>query len=157
MAPVGLGFSSLPCRSGGSEGAAQGQFNEPIGVAVMNGQLFVGDTWNGRIQVFPIDGNGVPLPTPNTTWSVSGWATSTYLDPFIAVNPQGQVVVSVPSQNQATLYDNTGKALLVWGGNGEPDVSMSGPSGVSFAPDGSVYVAEKGTGQVQRWVLPKLR
>jgi DNA-binding beta-propeller fold protein YncE len=37
----------------GSFGAGDGQFNEPIGVAVdADGTVAVGDTWNGRVQYF---------------------------------------------------------------------------------------------------------
>lgn len=141
----------------GTAGAGIGQFNEPIGLGIANNNLYVGDTWNGRIQVFPLDANGVPQGVPSVQWPVAGWQTDTYLDPFIAVDSQGRVAAAVPSKNQVALYGATGQLLLVWGGQGNDDASTGQPSGMAFAPDGSVYVSEKANRRIQRWILPKVR
>jgi len=141
----------------GTAGAGIGQFNEPIGLGIANNNLYVGDTWNGRIQVFPLDANGVPQGVPSVQWPVAGWQTDTYLDPFIAVDSQGRVAAAIPSKNQVALYGATGQLLLVWGGQGNDDASTGQPSGMAFAPDGSVYVSEKANRRIQRWVLPKVR
>ena len=43
--------------SGCSSGDGDGQFNEPVGLAVdANGNIYAADTWNKRIQVFDPDG-----------------------------------------------------------------------------------------------------
>lgn len=142
----------------GTAGSAPGQFNEPIGLSVdADGNLFVGDTWNGRVQVFAIAPDGLPAPTPKSTWQVPGWKSDTYLDPFLSANNDGKVVVTIPERSIATLYDISGRALVTWGGEGSDEVSLNRPSGVAFAPDGSVYIGEKGAQRVQRWVLPKVR
>jgi uncharacterized protein (TIGR03663 family) len=142
----------------GTAGAAPGQFNEPIGLAVDDGgNLFVGDSWNGRVQVFAISPDGLPEPTPKSTWQVPGWKPDTYLDPFLAAGGDGRVVVAIPDQSIATLYDISGRALVTWGGEGSDEAALNRPSGVAFAPDGSVYIGEKGTQRIQRWVLPKVR
>lgn len=142
----------------GTPGAAPGQFNEPIGVAVdTNGNLYVGDSWNGRIQVFAVGPDGVPAPAATTLWLVNGWRVNTYLDPFLAVSADGQVAVTVPELNQAALFDPTGKLLLTWGGKGNDDASMDGPSGISPAPGGGFYIAEKTNQRVQLWTTPKVR
>ncbi|MBA3469614.1 MAG: TIGR03663 family protein [Herpetosiphonaceae bacterium] len=142
----------------GTAGAAPGQFNEPIGLAVDDsGNLFVGDTWNGRVQVFAISPDGLPEATPKSSWQVPGWKPDTYLDPFLAAGSDGRVVVAIPDRSVATLYDITGRPLVTWGGEGSDEAALNRPSGVAFAPDGSVYIGEKGTQRIQRWVLPRVR
>lgn len=142
----------------GTAGAGVGQFNEPIGLAVdASGNLFVGDSWNGRVQIFALGADGLPDPTPKATWIVPGWNADTYLDPFLAAAGDGRVVVAVPERSTATLFDITGRAMLTWGGEGTDESSLDRPSGVAFAPDGSVYIGEKGSRRVQRWVLPRVK
>jgi sugar lactone lactonase YvrE len=142
----------------GTAGAAPGQFNEPIGLAVdPTNNLIVGDTWNGRVQIFALDSNGLPNPTPTASWVVPGWKADTYLDPFLAVSSEGKIVVAVPERSMASLYDISGRVLLTWGGEGTDEASLNRPSGISFAPDGSVYIAEKGNSRIQRWILPRVR
>ena len=41
----------------GSEGKAQGQLNEPYGVAVCEEAVFVTDFGNNRVQMFTLDGD----------------------------------------------------------------------------------------------------
>lgn len=41
----------------GEHGAAPGQFNDPTGITVHDGEVFVSDARNARIQVFDFDGN----------------------------------------------------------------------------------------------------
>ena len=43
-------------RQWGEEGAGSGQFNQPCGVAVVEGEVIVCDTFNHRMQVFGWDG-----------------------------------------------------------------------------------------------------
>jgi DNA-binding beta-propeller fold protein YncE/tetratricopeptide (TPR) repeat protein len=44
-------------RTWGEKGGGPGEFDEPGGIAVMNGKVFVSDTDNHRIQIFDKDGN----------------------------------------------------------------------------------------------------
>ena len=49
----------------GTLGSGNGQFNEPIGVAVdALGNVYVGDAGNHRIQKFGV----LPTPTMSTSW-----------------------------------------------------------------------------------------
>ena len=41
----------------GEKGDGPGQFNDPTGIAVTGGEVFVADSRNGRIQVFDFEGN----------------------------------------------------------------------------------------------------
>ena len=41
----------------GERGSRPGQFHDPTGIAVADGEVFVADARNGRIQVFDLDGD----------------------------------------------------------------------------------------------------
>ncbi len=41
----------------GEQGTRPGQFDDPTGIAVADGEVFVADSRNGRIQVFDLDGH----------------------------------------------------------------------------------------------------
>ena len=139
----------------GHGGNEPGAFNEPIGVAVdAQGDVYVADTWNGRVQVFGRGESDTVSATPKTSWRVPGWQPSTYDDPFIAVSAEGQVFVSVPGRNQLLYTTTTGEALLRWGGKGNDFASLTLPSGVAVAPDGTVVTVDRGNSRIMRFKLP---
>jgi sugar lactone lactonase YvrE len=139
----------------GFEGNEPGAFNEPIGVAVDGqGNVYVADTWNGRVQVFGRDQSGKVSPTPQSTWRVQGWLPNTYDDPFIAASKDGQVYASVPERNQMLYATSTGDALLRWGGTGTDFASLTLPSGVAVAEDGTLYVVDRGNNRIMHFKLP---
>ena len=43
-------------KSWGMPGEADGQFNDPTGIAIINDEVFVSDSRNARIQVFDLEG-----------------------------------------------------------------------------------------------------
>lgn len=141
----------------GSAGAEPGQFSEPIGVAVDGaGSVYVADTWNGRVQVFEPGESSQVAPVPTIAWRVPGWASGTYDDPFLAAGPGGQIFVSVPSRNQVLYANPQGDVLLRWGGAGSDTASLSAPSGVAVAPDGTVLVADRGNARALRFQIPQI-
>jgi DNA-binding beta-propeller fold protein YncE len=137
----------------GEFGAALGQFSEPTGVAVDGGTVYVADTWNGRVQAFLRDAGGQASATPVTSWRVPGWQPETYDDPFITARG-GQVAVSVPGRHAILLTDATGKELLRWGGQGDDFASLKLPSGLAFAPDGTLFVVDRGNSRIMQFKLP---
>ena len=140
----------------GYDGSASGQFNEPTGVAVdENGTVFVADTWNSRVQAFARADNGQVSPQPYAIWRVPGWQPQTYDDPFIAAQG-GRVLVSVPARNTLLLTDDSGAGLIAWGGAGSDAASVNLPCGVTFAPDGSVLVVDRGNVRIMRFSLPNV-
>jgi DNA-binding beta-propeller fold protein YncE len=115
--------------------------------------VYVADTWNGRVQVFSPGGNAGAGAAPTATWRVPGWQPQTYDDPSIAVF-NGQVLVSTPGRNSVLLTDTSGAEIMRWGGAGNDLASMSLPSGVAFAPDGTVYVVDRGNTRIMHFKLP---
>jgi uncharacterized protein (TIGR03663 family) len=135
----------------GNQGAAPGQMHEPIGLAVdAQNRLYVGDTWNGRIQVFQLKTDGLANPTPLATFDVTGWAPQTYNDPYIAVSPDGRVWASQGARNTVAEYNAAYQ--LVRRIKTEP--ALVGPKGLATSPDGALFVVNSEQNAVVRLRLP---
>jgi sugar lactone lactonase YvrE len=131
----------------GSKGDASGQLREPIGLGIDEaGRLFVGDTWNGRVQVFQT-ANGSVDAAPLTAFRVSGWAANTYNDPYIAVTPDGRVWASQGARNTIAEYDAAQQ--LVRRIASQPP--FAAPKGLALSPDGALYVVNSNQQQVLRF------
>ncbi|GAB4206291.1 MAG: TIGR03663 family protein [Roseiflexaceae bacterium] len=139
----------------GSKGNAPGAFNEPIGVAVDGmGRVYVADTWNSRVQVFERTPDDKINPIPSVTWPMAGWQPNTYDDPYLTVSRDGDVYASLPGRNQVLKMDQRGVVSLRWGGRGTDTASLTLPSGLAVASDGSVVVVDRGNNRVMRFQLP---
>lgn len=139
----------------GSAGAGPGQFNEPTSLAVdAQGNLYVADTWNSRVQVFAPDGAGRVGPIPIVTWQVAGWRPNTYDDPALTAGPDGTVFVSVPGRSQVVSFNLRGDPLLRWSGQSNDLVALTSPSGLVVDAEGAVWVTDRATNRVLRFVLP---
>ncbi|HEU4322675.1 MAG TPA: flippase activity-associated protein Agl23 [Roseiflexaceae bacterium] len=139
----------------GSKGNAPGAFNEPIGVAVDGmGRVYVADTWNSRVQVFERGPNDQINPAPSVTWPMAGWQPNTYDDPYLSVTRDGDVYASLPGRNQVLKMDQRGVVSLRWGGRGTDTASLTLPSGLAVAPDGTVFVVDRGNNRVMHFQLP---
>jgi uncharacterized protein (TIGR03663 family) len=132
-----------------------GQFHEPWGVAISpSGEIYIADTWNGRIQVF--DAHGQFL----AKWGRFGQAGSVdpTADPHVLYGPRG---VAFDGRGELLVSDTGNKRLLRFGPKGEP-LSQTGGAGAilgRFAepvglavdhPNGSVYVADAWNRRIQR-------
>jgi hypothetical protein len=104
----------------GSFGSGDGQFNDPEQPAVdANGNVFVVDTFNNRIQKFTIDGAFL------TKWDISGSAAGQFTGPQgVAVDGVGNVFVADAENNRIQKFTNTGIFLTSWG-SGEPRTGSS--------------------------------
>jgi uncharacterized protein (TIGR03663 family) len=140
----------------GTMGPAEGQFLEPVGVAVdPAGRVYVADTLNGRIQVFAPGSDGQVSPQPAVTWKVTGWdSPSRENKPFLAVSPGGQIYFPVPERNYVAATDGTGKILTVWGAAGTDLASFTMPVGVAVDAQGQVYVSDSGNGRILVFTVP---
>ncbi len=137
----------------GTLGAEPGQFHEPIGLGVdQTGKLYIGDTWNGRVQVFEPDPAGPIKTQPVQVISISGWEKDTYNDPYLAVTPDGRTLVALAGRNAVGVYNAEGKLERRLRGTTE---QLKGPpKGLAVAPDGSALVVDGGGNQVLRFPLP---
>jgi len=90
----------------GHKGQAPGELYEPVGIAVdAAGLVYVCDNSNGRLQVFTRD--GIYL----RSFAVPGWRREIYSEPFVAVDPEGKLWVTVPREHEVRQYSGEGKLL----------------------------------------------
>jgi DNA-binding beta-propeller fold protein YncE len=124
---------------------AQGELNEPIGIAVDGaGNVYVADTNNQRIQKFDPSGKfAAAWAIPAGSWSLG----SAYVEPFLAVDAQGNLYVSAPSSQKVIKFSPTGQQLGEKG-TSPNNVTLKTPTGVTVGQDGKVYVVDTGANGV---------
>lgn len=127
----------------GGAGSEAGQFQEPVGLALdADGNLYVADTWNQRIQVFDRQLRFV------RQWTVYAWESASIVNkPYLAVDARGHVVASDPEGYRLLEFDAEGTLVASWGQFGTDLLSMNLPTGVTFGPDGWLYVADAENGR----------
>ncbi|MCC6627804.1 MAG: 6-bladed beta-propeller [Chloroflexi bacterium] len=131
-----------PLRQFGTVGSGPANLNEPVGIAIDDaGTLYVADTHNGRIATF--DTQGKPL----AQWPVAAWASPAYHEPYIAV-ADDRVYVTNPLGRSVLVFDKQGKQLEEIRRVGTQDLIT--PTGITVAPDGSVYLVDTGAHGVYR-------
>src|SRR5438876_1123667 len=101
-----IGPCGTSLTTGRSLGSGPGQFRGADGVAVdRNGNVFVADTDNERIQKF--DNGGTFL----TTWGSAGTGPGQFNVPRVAVDGSGNVFVADAFNNRIQKFDNGGTFL----------------------------------------------
>lgn len=140
---------------GAGKGAAQGQFNDPKGVAVdAAGNIYVADTLNHRIQ--KLDATGKFL----LAFGSQGEGDGQFNEPWsVAVDKDGSIYVADTWNHRIQKFDATGKFVAKWGGGltdtkGAPNAQMSvfyGPRSVVVDKDGNILVMDTGNKRVQKF------
>ena len=130
-------------RSWGSEGAEDGEFNEPYIAISPDGNIYVVEGFiNQGIQKFTADGDFIQK------WGSLGSGDGQFVSPSdIAIASDGKVYVVDGGIQQFTAQ---GQYIRTWGdrsNNGQLDQ----PYDVSVASDGSVYIADTGNHRVQQF------
>ena len=148
----------------GTAGAAQGQLNEPVGMALdpKTGRLYVADTWNHRIEVFTTQGTFV------STWPVPSWngaSQDTGNRPFLALDATGtRLFVTEPDISRILVWDVSAinaqggqQALLAFGSKGGADTShFDALGGLLIDAHNNLYVADVGNSRILRFDINAL-
>jgi len=105
-------LASESCKAG-TNGSGNGEFNLPHGIAVDgNGNVYVSDSSNDRIQKFDADGNYAGQ------WGGLGDEGGQFDNPTgVAVDDAGNVYVADSFNNRVQKFDAAGNFLLAWGYN----------------------------------------
>lgn len=131
----------------GSSGGANGQLYQPTGVCHSsdNGQIYVADRLNHRIQRFDL--SGIYLGQ----WGGFGSATGQFNQPSgVAVHPRtGQVYVSEEEGDRVQRFSATGTFQVAWGSTGSDTGQFNLPRGIAVDQDGLVYVADAFNDRIQ--------
>lgn len=123
-------------RNGGSLGGWGGRgngtfgFHDLSGVAVRKEDLYVADTWNGRVQHFTTAG----------VWK--GTATGMFGPRGVAVGPDGRVWVTDTGNHQVRVYDAALERPETIGKRGSGSSEFASPVGICVGPSGDVFVAD---------------
>ena len=91
-----------------------GEFAKPVGVAVdRDGNVFVSDTWNNRIQVFDADGTFI------RTFGEAGDGPGYFARPKgISIDGDGHVWVADSVQDRVQVFTPEGRLLIYMGEHG---------------------------------------
>jgi hypothetical protein len=135
----------------GSKGIGPGQFDFPAGICVgTNGNLFVVDQNNDRVQVFSPAGvfsNLFPLATPLDSSAISGRSYG------IASDRSGRIYIADAFQGQVKVFDYQGNFLSLIGSFGDWVGQLRTPAGVTVDASGRLYVAAVNNSRVEIYGL----
>jgi predicted membrane-bound mannosyltransferase/DNA-binding beta-propeller fold protein YncE/uncharacterized membrane protein len=149
--------ANTPCIDPDGDGPLElgdGQFYEPWGVAVDTaGNIYVADTWNGRIQVFDRAGNFL------RKWGLFATTNGEAGDPLalfgprgLAVDLDGNLLVADTGNKRILKFSPTGEFIQQIGGGGVVPGRFEEPTDVTVDPtNGNVLVADSWNGRVQRF------
>lgn len=122
----------------GVHGSGPGQFYAPQGMAAdRNGNWYVADTDNNRIQIFSREGVFV------RQFGVPGTAFGQMIQPTdVAVGPDDNLYVTDSNNCRVEVFTPLGEPLRMWGGYGTGPDQMKYPTALGVDDQGFVYVAE---------------
>ena len=125
--------------------------NSPRGIALdTGGRIFVSDWWNQRIIRRTLPAGAI------TTWGkrgIRGEAGSLNFQWAVAVQPgTGYVFVANRESHEIKVFSNDGsKELFVWGKRSANLGDFTFPQGMTFAPDGTLWVADSGNSRIEQF------
>ncbi len=121
----------------GGKGDGPHGFRELCGVAARADDLYVADTWNGRVERFGLDGE----------WK--GAAKELYGPRGVAVGEDGNVWVADTGNNRLMLYDGALAGARPIGKKGKGGGEFDNPVGIAVGPSGRIYVADTNNRRIQ--------
>jgi DNA-binding beta-propeller fold protein YncE len=140
-------------QSWGSPGQGDGQLQEPWGVAVApNGDVYVADTWNHRVQRFDSTGKflGKWGKLGDARGGVDGEPGVFWGPRSIAISSQGEVYVSDTGNKRVQVFDLQGNFRRMFGGEGTQPGQFREPVGLALDNEGNLLVADAWNQRVQR-------
>jgi sugar lactone lactonase YvrE len=125
----------------GTKGSGRGQFVFPCGIDVAaNGNVFVADSENDRIQYFAANGSFLG------TWGRFGSRNGQFKTPDdVTLAPDGKVYVADTYNHRVQYFTPTGSFLGKWGTQGSGAGQFKYPEGIAVASNGNVYVVDAST------------
>jgi sugar lactone lactonase YvrE len=122
-----------------------GTFSLPEGVAVDNdGNVYVTDTFNDRVQIFDADGAFMSM------FGKNGDGPADFERPkSIAIDGDGHIWVVDAGQNRVKVFNQQGRLLIYFGEQGYYPGQFMGPWGITIDKFNRVIVSETYPGRVQ--------
>ncbi len=121
----------------GGRGDGDYQLRELCGVAIRGNDLYVADTWNGRVLGFTLAG----------AWKAV--AHDLYGPRGVAASPDGSIWVADTGNHRLVVYDTHLSGPRVVGSKGPQPGQFDSPVGIAAGPDGAIYVCDTGNRRIQ--------
>ena len=129
--------------SWGTQGSAQGQFNEPIGVAVdATGDVYVTEFANHRVQKFRITQTGGIWSAANLAmWGTLGSGVGQFNQPYgVTADAAGNIWVADGLNGRVQRFNTSGVYLSTLGGPGTAAGQFVVPTSIAVGSTGEVFV-----------------
>ena len=122
-----------------------GTFSLPTAVALdEDGNVYVTDTFNDRVEIFDADGNFISM------FGKNGDSPADFGRPkSIAIDRDGHIWVVDSFQNRVKVFNKQGRLLIYFGEQGYFPGQFMGPWGISIDKQNRVIVSETFPGRVQ--------
>lgn len=128
----------------GESGDRPGQFHDPTGIAVVNDEVFVADSRNGRIQVFDMDGHFT------RQFGEAGEAPGELGRPMNLTIHGDELYVPEYFNDRIQVFGLDGAPTRMIGAPGAGPGEFNAPGGVAVADDGGMYVADFYNQRIQK-------
>jgi uncharacterized protein (TIGR03663 family) len=135
------------------QGDGRGQFNEPWGIAVDgDGNVYVSDTWNHRIQKFDNQGNFITMWGQfGSTSGELGQAGLFYGPRSVTLGQDGNVYVMDTGNKRIQAFTPDGEYVAQYGGAGVVEGRFDEPVGLAQDAAGNWYVADTWNRRIQKF------
>lgn len=122
-----------------------GDFAKPTGVAVdKDGNLYVSDTWNDRVEIFDADGTFIRV------FGKAGDGPGYFARPKgIAIDGDGHVWVADAVQDRVQVFTPEGQLLIWMGEHGTLPGQFNAIVGLAIDKNNRVFTSEQFPGRVQ--------
>lgn len=123
-----------------------GDFAKPTGVALdKEGNLYVADTLNNRIEIFDPDGNFI------STFGKNGDGPGYFARPKgVAIDSDGHVWVADGAQDRVQVFTREGQLLISFGGHGLLPGQFQGLVNIAIDKQDRVFTTEIYPGRLQQ-------
>lgn len=124
-----------------------GDFSKPAGVAVdAEGNLYVADTYNNRIEIFDADGQFI------STFGKAGDGPGYFGRPKgVAIDGDGHIWVADGVQDRVQVFKKDGQLLISFGGHGLLPGQFQGLVAITIDKQNRVFTTEIFPGRAQQF------
>lgn len=124
----------------GSLGEAEAQFNQPQGICVdKEGNIFVADTGNNRVQKFNNEGNYL------SGFGQFGWEEGEFSNPFnIAIDSEANIYVTDSGNKRVQKFNKDGTFLQVFPQKGMEWEIFEDPESIGIDSFDNIYITDSG-------------
>lgn len=124
-----------------------GDFAKPAAAAVdAEGNLYVADTYNNRIEIFDADGQFI------STFGKNGDGPGYFSRPKgVAIDSDGHIWVADGMQDRVQVFNKDGQLLIAFGGHGLLPGQFQGLVGITIDKQNRVFTTEIYPGRAQQF------